>query len=262
MKRFLAFVILLTAAFACPEPVGAQQWYLTTKGGWGVGDVRLYPHWTTPPVWGKWNAGAGIFYYVGDSPNYYLADNYTGGIGIEVEYMQRGFQYAALDRDSERYTYGRSVQSIIVPLIWQPHFFLFDHQMRIFIDLGINAQYNLSSKEYYIDKTTGEVDEKSYEMTTTRDNRFGYGLCGGLGIGWNWSHWEIAVSGRYYFGYSDIVKPATVNPTTQFQRSPLDNIYAALNFSYHWGHDLTKVGAKKRNAKLQQQFDSLMEIKR
>lgn len=232
MKRFLVIIALLPTLL--PLSSHAQQQYVGVKGGWGLADVRLYPHWTTPPVWGKWNGGIYWVYYGGGKQNEYLYDEYTGGISIEAEFMQRGFEYAALDRDSDRYTYGRSINSIVVPFMWQPHVLALDNRLRIFLNAGLTFSYNIDSKEYYIDKQTGTVETTDYEMQLVRDNSFGYGLCGGLGVGWSWNHLELMMEGRYYFGYSDIVKRKTVYSETQFLRSPLDNINVSIGIAYRW----------------------------
>ncbi len=216
----------------------AQRQYVGVKGGWGEGDVRLYPHWTSPPVWGKLNGGVYWVYYGGGKPNSYLFDEYTGGVCVELELLQRGFQYAALDRNTKRYTYGRHMNSIVVPVMWQPHAFLLQDRLRIFLNAGATLSYNLDagSIEYYIDNETGGYEEFPYEWQTVRDNRWGYGLVVGLGAGWNFEKIEVMMEARYYFGYSDIVKRKTIYLGTQFLRSPLDNINFSLGVAYHWNH--------------------------
>ncbi len=218
----------------------AQRQYVGFKGGWGEGDVRLYPHWTSPPVWGKLNGGFFWVYYGGGKDSSYLADEYTGGVCVEVEFLQRGFQYAALDRNTKTYTYGRALNSIMVPVMWQPHALVMEDRLRIFLNAGVTLSYNLDwgSKEFYLLTETGEVvDEYDYEWISVRDNRWGYGLVVGLGAGLRVSeHWEIMAEGRYYFGYSDIVKRKTIYLGTQFLRSPLDNINLSLGVAYSWGH--------------------------
>ena len=219
------------------ERASAQKQYLGIKGGWGEGDVRLYPHWTSPPVWGKWNGGIFWVYYGGGKENHYLYDHVAGGICVELEFLQRGFEYSALDRNTDRFTYGLHINSIMVPLMWQPHIFALDNRLRLFLNAGITASFNINSTEYYIDKLSGEVvDTYDYEFMTVRDNRFGYGLVVGLGGGWDFEKIEVMMEARYYFGYSDIVKRKTIYSGTQFLRSPLDNINLSVGVAYHWNH--------------------------
>jgi hypothetical protein len=122
--------------------------------------------------------------------------------------------------------------------MWQPHAFALDGRLRLFLNAGATLSYNLSqgSIEYYIDNDTGRVEEFDYEWQTVRDNRFGYGLVVGLGAGLDLGRVEVMLEGRYYFGYSDIVKRKTIYLGTQFLRSPVDNINLSLGVAYHWNH--------------------------
>ena len=237
MNRFF-ITIVATCAVLCGTicKADAQRQYVGVKGGYGTADVRLYPHWTSPPLWGALNGGLFWVYYGGDKPNSYLYDKVAGGISVELEFMQRGFQYAALDRNTERYTYGRRINSIMVPLMWQPHVLLADERLRLYLNAGITGSFNIDSTEFYIDNETGKIEEHPYEWMTVRDNRFAYGLCVGLGGGWSFGQWEIMSEFRYYFGYSDIVKRKTIYSGTQFLRSPLDNINLSFGVAYHWNH--------------------------
>ncbi len=255
MKSLIRKIVLLTTLLLTigAEGADAQRQYFGFKGGWGEGDVRLYPHWTSPPVWGKLNGGFFWVYYGGGKDSAYLADNYTGGVCVEVELLQRGFQYAALDRNTKKYTYRRAMNTIMVPVMWQPHALLMDERLRIFLNAGATLSYNLDcgSKEYYFLTETGElVDEYDYEWISVRDNRWGYGLVVGLGAGWRVADkWEIMSEFRYYFGYSDIVKRKTIYLGTQFLRSPLDNINLSLGVAYSWGHSGSwSFGPAKRKA--------------
>lgn len=244
MKRFLIIAMMALAGLigevsglGSMNSASAQKQYFGIKGGWGEGDIRLYPHWTSPPVWGKWNGGIFWVYYGGGKDNHYLYDHVSGGVCVELEFLQRGFQYAALDRNTKRYTYGRHINSIMLPIMWQPHIFTLDERLRLFLNAGITASFNINSTEYYIDNLSGEVvDTYDYEFQTVRDNRFGYGLVVGLGGGWNFERIELMMEARYYFGYSDIVKRKTIYSGTQFLRSPLDNINLSIGVAYHWNH--------------------------
>ena len=237
MKRFLIIATtVLTMLCGVSHKAAAQRQYVGVKGGYGTADVRLYPHWTSPPLWGALNGGFFWVYYGGDKPNSYLYDNVAGGISVELEFIQRGFQYAALDRNTKRYTYGRHINSIMVPLMWQPHVLLADDRLRLYLNAGVTGSFNLNSTEFYIDNETGAVEEFDYEWMTVRDNRFAYGLVVGLGGGFSFGKWEIMSEFRYYFGYSDIVKRKTIYSGTQFLRSPLDNINLSIGVAYHWDH--------------------------
>lgn len=235
IKIWLCLVLLTLLGMGGAK---GQVQYFGIKGGWGEGDVRLYPHWTSPPVWGKFNGGFYWIYYGGGKDNAYLYDNFTGGVCVELELLQRGFQYAALDRNTKTYTYGRHFNSITLPVMWQPHVFALDNRLRLFLNAGATLSYNLNmgSISYYIHNETGQVEEFDYEWQKVRDNRFTYGLVVGLGAGYNIDRFEIMAEARYYFGYSDITKRKTIYLGTQFLRSPVDNINFSLGVAYRWNH--------------------------
>lgn len=235
IKIWLCLVLLTLLGMGGAK---GQVQYFGIKGGWGEGDVRLYPHWTSPPVWGKFNGGFYWVYYGGGKDNAYLYDNFTGGVCVELELLQRGFQYAALDRNTKTYTYGRHFNSITLPIMWQPHVFALDNRLRLFLNAGATLSYNLNmgSISYYIHNETGQVEEFDYEWQKVRDNRFTYGLVVGLGAGYNIDRFEIMAEARYYFGYSDITKRKTIYLGTQFLRSPVDNINFSLGVAYRWNH--------------------------
>ena len=251
IKTLLCTLLLIVAGGGVEA--SAQRQYLGFKGGWGEGDVRLYPHWTSPPVWGKFNGGFYWVYYGGGKDNAYLYDSYTGGLCVELELIQRGFQYAALDRNSKTYTYERAMNTLMVPIMWQPHVFAFDERLRLFLNAGATLSYNLAvgSKEFYTHNETGEREEFDYEWQTVRDNQWGYGLVVGLGAGWALEKVELMFEARYYFGYSDIIKRKTIYLGTQFLRSPLDNINFSLGVAYHWNHSggWAKSPAERRAAR-------------
>lgn len=233
--------ILLCVALLSLLGAGSAQGqvqYFGFKGGWGEGDVRLYPHWTSPPMWGRLNGGFFWVYYGGGKDNAYLYDNFTGGVCVELELLQRGFQYAALDRNTKVYTYGRRFNSITVPVMWQPHILALQDRLRLFLNAGATLSYNLDwgSTEFYLNNDTGELEETPYEWLTVRDNRFTYGLVVGLGAGYTFDRIEVMAEARYYFGYSDITKRKTIYMGTQFLRSPIDNINLSVGVAYRWGH--------------------------
>ncbi|UKI39736.1 MAG: PorT family protein [Alistipes putredinis] len=121
--------------------------------------------------------------------------------------------------------YRRTVNSITVPILWQPHFYLFNRHARVFIEAGITFSYNLGDS--YVEtgtKRDGVTDRYRYGFMTARDCRMGYGLCGGGGLSVFAGRVEFCASARYYYGFSDILRNRTkysANPL----RSELDNLF-------------------------------------
>lgn len=197
------------------------QHYLGVRGGWGGGSARFTPARETKLEWGLYSGGL--------SYKFYTAQKYVGGIQIDLQYMGRGFAYDLQSKSDS--SYHRTINSFELPFMWQPHIYVFQRHGRIFLNLGVYLSYMGGSEYYYKSKKAGIYEEGPYQRQITRDARWGYGLCGGAGIGFLIRRFEIAVEGRYYFGYSDVLRNGTKyqgNPT----HSPLDNINISLALYY------------------------------
>ncbi|MFR9503623.1 MAG: outer membrane beta-barrel protein [Rikenellaceae bacterium] len=248
MKRLIYILLLLLCSLST---LRAQSTLGISQGvGWGT--IRAYPSIVTKPVYG--------LYTTSIEWRHYSASRYVGGFGIDVEFMQRGFAYAPYTtenntdddkKESDLLYYTRNINSIMVPIIWQPHIYALHNRVRIFGDAAVTFSYNYSSSYQndlyhsygYEDDWKGE-----YEMRTERDNSFGYGLAFGGGIAYLHGRCEIHASMRYYFGYSDILKNRnkyygneTDGPENPFsytpQRSPLDNFNFKVGISYRLGKE-------------------------
>ncbi len=242
MKRFLMILMAV-----CASTVAASgQHYVGIKGGAGTGDVRFFPVYETPMVYGLFNGGVTWRYYT-ENPRS-IVDRYAGGVAAELEFIQRGFRREVFgDENTE---YKRTVNSVLLPFMWQPHFYMAQRRVLVFFNAGLTLQYNISSKESYKDLISGIETKSDYELLPVRDNRWGYGLCGGVGFGYNVGRVTVSAEGRYYFGYSDILKRKTLYEDNFFMRSPLDNIMISFGLSYRLGDDAdAQVRRSAREAK-------------
>ena len=94
------------------------------------------------------------------------------------------------------------------------------------------------------------IKEGKYKFRAERDNRFSYGLRGGLGVDLLFNQVEVGVRAIYDFGYSDIMRnrnkyyannldglerpgenPFLLTPL----RSPLDNLSISVRIGYRIG---------------------------
>jgi hypothetical protein len=251
MKRLLTiFSFTLCLLMLCGYRAKAQSVFAVT-GGAGMATSRLYPSQETRPIWGTGQAGL--------SWRYYSLPRFVGGIGVDLEWLQSGFSYApyaSIYENKKDYKYyRRNVNTLMVPIVWQPHFYILKNSVRIYLDAAVTFSYYFSStfenrEIYTFGSMIGqglEVIEGKYNMRTERDNRFGYGLAGGVGIDFLIKQVEIGIRGRYYFGFSDILKnrnkyydngldqtlypgenPFWYSPL----RSPLDNIAISLRVGF------------------------------
>ena len=72
----------------------------------------------------------------------------------------------------------------MLPIVWQPHFYMLRNHVRIYLEAAATFSYNISSTyENEQARANGSAGWKGdYPFKLARDNRWGYGLAGGGGI--------------------------------------------------------------------------------
>lgn len=265
MKRYTRIIITLVAtliALMGTERAAAQH-TLTLTGGTGVSTARFYPAEMTKWLWGSETAGISWRYY-SDKPRF------VGAVGIDLEYLERGFKtgYAYTveyvnEREVRHYKfYTRNVNSIMMPIVWQPHVYAANNRLRIFIEAAFVLSFNVSSDYSYQDD---RYPAGKYEWKVPRDNRFGYGLSGGAGFAVLLGQVELGLKAKYNFGYSDILKNRNkyYSNTTDGRenpfyytplRSPMDNINVMLTVGWRFnkrGFDSWYVVRPKKEKRLE-----------
>ena len=265
MKRYTRIFITLVAtliALMGTERATAQH-TLTLTGGTGVSTARFYPAEMTKWLWGSETAGISWRYY-SDKPRF------VGAIGIDLEYLERGFKtgYAYTveyvnEREVRHYKfYTRNVNSIMMPIVWQPHVYAANNRLRIFIEAAFVLSFNVSSDYSYQDD---RYPAGKYEWKVPRDNRFGYGLSDGAGFAVLLGQVELGLKAKYNFGYSDILKNRNkyYSNTTDGRenpfyytplRSPMDNINVMLTVGWRFnkrGFDSWYVVRPKKEKRLE-----------
>lgn len=226
--------------------------------GYGMGSARFQPTQETKGVWGMYSGGL--------SWRYYGNQRFVGGFGADLEFLQQGFSFAlnsAQVEDKKDYKYyTRHINSVVLPIVWQPHIYMFRHHVRVYLEAAATFSYNFSSTyENAQARDAGVSNWKGkYPFKLARDNRWGYGLAGGAGIALLIQRFELNFRVRYYFGYSDIVRNRNKyadntldGPENPFWatplRSPLDNLNISIGLSYRFnkeGFNVWKIPRKKR----------------
>ncbi len=223
---------IIAVVFFASAGAAHGQHYLGVRAGVGNGTARLFPQREMGTVWGLKSGGA--------SWKYYSEEAFVGGIALDAMWMQQGFREYYMETDEETSErrrvgyYQRKVDVAMVPLMWQPHIYTFRQRVRVFLNAGVTLSYVLSSEEKEVSMVTGEQTGGKYELLTTRDNRMGYGLCGGGGLAWVKGRMELFAEARYYIGYSDILKNRNKyeeNP----MRSPLDGLQIQAGVFFRLG---------------------------
>ncbi|MBO7313395.1 MAG: PorT family protein, partial [Alistipes sp.] len=152
--RFIVAVAITIIATLGAERVSAQH-TLTLTGGTGASYARFYPAEETKWLWGRENIGLSWRFY---SPK----PRFVGAVGVDLEYMQRGFIMGYRD-DPETVTdefgeqkvihhyeyYTRTINSLMLPFVWQPHVYAARNRIRIFAEAAVVFSYNISSKYSY-----------------------------------------------------------------------------------------------------------------
>lgn len=245
MKRNIGIILTLmvTLFTLMGTERAAAQHTLTLTGGTGLSNARFYPAEETKWLWGMETVGISWRYY---SPK----PRFVGAVGVDLEFMERGFQYGYAytsvivdDKEVRTYQfYTRKVNSIMLPIVWQPHIYVAKNKMRIFIEAAFVLSYNISSEySYENDRFPGG----KYEWKVPRDNRFGYGLSGGAGFALLFGQVEVGIKAKYNFGYSDLMKNRNkyYSNTTDGRenpfyysplRSPVDNISAMITVGWRF----------------------------
>lgn len=243
LKRSI-FAIAAAAALLAGRGEASAQHTLSVVGGTGISTARFYPTEETRMLWGTHDIGLSWRYY---SPT----PRFVGAMGIDLEYLRRGFSFGYTytteivdEQEIRNYQYySRRVNSLMLPLVWQPHFYMARNHLRVYLEAAVVFSYNISSTYVYDDdpiKGSG-----TYEFKTVRDNRLGYGLAGGVGFSLLFGQVEVGVRARYWFGYSDLLKNrnkyygySTDGDENPFYysplRSPLDNITVCFTLGWRF----------------------------
>ena len=248
VKTAIAAAVLTLVLMLTGTGRAAAQHTLGVVGGWGMTTARLYPAQEMRAGWGVMSGGL--------SWRYYSAPRFVGGVGVDLEYLQKGFSYAPdsyrHDEDKDYHYYTRRYNSLSLPVVWQPHVYLFRNRLRVYLEAALNFELNINAT-YRYELHDGTVQAGQYTMKTVRDNRFGYGLAGGGGIDVLVGRFELGVRARYYFGLSDVMRnrnkyydnttdtagphpyenPFALTPL----RSPVDNLMISIKIGFRFSAD-------------------------
>ncbi|MBR3911088.1 MAG: outer membrane beta-barrel protein [Alistipes sp.] len=240
----LSAIVALALSLSLGQSAQAQH-TLGAFGGAGTATARFFPKQEMKMIMGTTNFGL--------SWRYYSLPRFVGAVGADLEFMQRGFSYGyaystSLDEKGkeqrEYYYYTRRLNSIMLPLVWQPHFYLAKNHLRLYLEAALTFSYNFGGDYEYDDLE----DSGKYDWRLERDNRWNYGLAGGGGFALLFGRYEVGLRARYYFGYADLLRNrnkyydnATDGPENPFSytplKSPIDNITLNLTFAYRFNKD-------------------------
>ena len=129
------------------------------------------------------------------------------GFQIGFYYSQEGYQFEY--NEENQYTYKlegaeKAVMEVVeLPLL--AHLHLDFWKMKIIAEIGCYAGYRLSI-ERFPGQTGNVAPETQYSFLDT-DNRFDYGLKGGVGLGLVFDPLEIHIKAQYKHSFSSLYQP-------------------------------------------------------
>lgn len=269
--RYITKIFTLVAALLMLGQSAQAQHTVGVFGGMASATARFFPKQEMKSVWGLGNFGA--------SWRYYSLPRFVGAVGADLELLQRGFSYGytyktVLDEkgnEQREYSYyTRQLNSLMMPLVWQPHFYMVNNHVRVYLEAALTFSYNFGGDYSYSDKD----ESGKYDWRIERDNRWNYGLAGGGGIALLLGRYEVGFRARYYYGYADLLRNrnkyydnATDGAENPFSytplKSPIDNLTFNITLAYRfnpdgfleWTYKPTRRRGEKREFKFSNEGD-------
>ena len=234
MKQ-LKIVLLILLAF----PLWAQsQLHFGVRGGYSISSVDLVPNLKQRSLYDR-------ALDVGLVAKYY--DLQYFGFQTELNLTQRGYRKPVDDE----YRYKRISTYAEVPLFMQiraKYNNLFAH-----VNIGVTMSYMLNS--YHGTDTLGVYVLYKYDLNVLRDNRFDYGLMGGVGVGYDFKFGTLQVEARYHYGFGDLYY-------YNFQGNPTRSPARVQNISFTYLYNLTSLFDKFTHSKQEENSRKAPNLKK
>ncbi len=129
------------------------------------------------------------------------------GFEAGLVYTTEGYQFKYNEEDDYTYTIAGAEKAVMqvveMPLLAHMHVDFWN--MKIIANIGCYAGYRLSIERF--PGKTGSVKEEFAHSFLETDNRFDYGLKGGVGIGLVFDPIEIHIKGMYKHSFSSLYEP-------------------------------------------------------
>lgn len=137
----------------------------------------------------------------------YITEKHLGLLA-ELNYSQRGWTEDFSETDFIEHSYSRTLNYIELPLMTHIYF---GNKVKFVINLGPQVSYMFSDSASMNDELAGYVqdqleqdpDNPLFLQYESIDNKFDYGLLGGVGIEFDTGLGNFVLEGRYYFGLGD-----------------------------------------------------------
>lgn len=203
MKKYL--IALICAVFAAFASIAETHYKphisIGAKGGASLSEIDFSP--SLKQMWNSGTTGAVTFRYTEEK---------LFGLIAELGWVQRGWRE---DYEGAPLLYRRTLNYVNLPVL--THIYFGSRRFKGFVNLGPQVSFLLSDNivsdfDYHNPLDNPDFPKKNRmteQMVTPVNNRFDYGICGGVGMEFYVSpRNSILVEGRYYFGLGNIF-PAT-----------------------------------------------------
>ena len=138
----------------------------------------------------------------------YMCEKYFNmicGIQAEINYTQRGWKEDIEDGTED--TYSRTMNYVEIPLLAHLAFGkdALDKGVKFFVNMGPQVAFFLNEKEKMSENwnPSGRPNGVIQQYGKMVENKFDYGLLGGLGLELSTKAGHFLLEGRYYYGLAD-----------------------------------------------------------
>lgn len=189
---FSLFLLLCTTATKAQTKAFQPEYYVGINGGTTFSSMRFQPAIKQEMKMGMRTGGT--FRYISEK---------HFGVQVELNYAQYGWkevptiQYPKL--------YERTLNYLELPFL--SHIYFNIKKTRIFFNLGpeIALFLNDSEKSEYAPDETRGYGKKI-------ENKFNYGICGGMGFEYRSKIGSFGIEGRYFFSLGDVFNNSKKDP--------------------------------------------------
>lgn len=224
-RQFVALTIGLCLCLTTRAQMGEQYYNLAVgiNGGVNVNNVSFSPSVRQKKLLGA-NCGVTLRYI---SEKYFAV---ACGAQVEINLSQHGWSESYEDFPQLQYT--RKMNYVEIPFLAHIAYGR-DKGMRIFLNLGPQIGFLVNDKRAqsgnWEDVTEGIVEQHEKRI----ENRFDYGITGGLGAELRTKAGNFIVEGRYYYGLADFYNSTKKD---YFARSAHNTIVAKVTYLFDLTH--------------------------
>lgn len=229
--KLIGSIILLSTSFIHVQSLKAQvgeyrsTFALGVNAGMAMNTVNFQP---TIKQLQKLGPTMGI------SARYICEKYFTTICGVlaEINYANIGWR----EDIEEKYTnaknnkYTRNLNYIQMPILMQLGWGYEERGMKFIIEAGPQFGFNIGSSEKYSGDPwdpSKRSNNVNYQYGMELDNKFDFGIAGGLGAELSTSIGHFIISGRYYYGLGDMFDNSKKAP---FARSANQTITAKFTY--------------------------------